>query len=109
MIIEVIPPGNWLKFLENFSQLHSDLTCSIDILDGPMEISAGKKLKFSNISFADEKNGDIDIVAFNEGILINHVIRHIKQICVTKTNEGVGSSMLIESGGSLITSIKFSK
>lgn len=109
MILEVIPPGNWLKFLENFSQLHTDLTCSIDVLDGPTEISAGEELKFSNISFADEKKGDIDIIAFNRDTEINHVIRHIKQICVTKTNEGVGSSILIESGGSLITSIKFNK
>jgi hypothetical protein len=109
MIIEVIPPRNWPKFLESFSQLHSDLPCSIDVLDGPREISAGDDLKFSNISFADEKKIDIDIKAFNRDTEINHIIRQIKQICITKTNEGAGSSILIESGGSLITSIKFTK
>jgi hypothetical protein len=107
MIIEVIPPKNWSSFLEYFSQLHRELICSIEILDGPTELIAGEHLKFSSISLMDGPLTELSIIADADGKEINHQVRNIKQICITKTNGGNDASLMIESTEDFVTSLNF--
>jgi uncharacterized membrane protein len=109
MIIEVIPPKNWSSFLEYFSQLHRELICSIEILDGPSELNAGEHLKFSSISLMDGPSTELSIIADADGKEINHQVRNIKQICITRTREGNNSSIMIESAEDFVTSLNFTE
>ncbi len=109
MIIEVVPSKNWSAFLEYFSRLHKELTCSIEILDGASEVNAGEHLKFSEISFTDGREKDLNIIAAAGGKEINHMIKNIKQICITRTNDEENSSILIQSSEDFITSLSFGK
>ncbi len=65
-------------------------------------MNAGEHLRFSAISFTDGREKVLNIIADYEGKEINHLVKDIKQICVTRTNEGDESSVMIQSAGDLL-------